>query len=189
MECQSPECSNSFVPRPWPATRNKYCSIECNKRAYQLRHRERLNEESKKRYAADPERHREYKRRWNNKPEGYANRLEWQKAHYKETYERAKREKDLLAKVRGRWHSRRILLRSGRPCACEIVGLGEHRGRIECHHLDGNPRNITLSNLQWICKRHHSLQHRKSPPLPHRIKKSRSSNILALFEASTNPRR
>lgn len=44
------------------------------------------------------------------------------------------------------------------PCELEdITGCG---GRIEVHHLDGNPRNNQDENLMRLCKSHHALVER-----------------------------
>lgn len=40
---------------------------------------------------------------------------------------------------------------------CQMEHIGGCRGRIEVHHIDGNPLNRDLSNLMSVCRAHHGL--------------------------------
>ena len=45
------------------------------------------------------------------------------------------------------------------PITCELSHIGGCLGEVECHHLDGNPLNVDLSNLVALCRAHHRLLH------------------------------
>jgi len=55
--------------------------------------------------------------------------------------------------------SRRTLFATT-PTECVICG--EVKGKIYCHHRDGNPRNTDLSNLEWRCPSCHRKTHPSS---------------------------
>lgn len=46
-----------------------------------------------------------------------------------------------------------ILLASGRDKKCEICGSTDN---IDVHHVDGNHKNNTISNLMWVCRKCHN---------------------------------
>lgn len=46
-----------------------------------------------------------------------------------------------------------------RGYACEVCGISEWNGqaiKLECDHIDGNPRNNVIDNLRLICPNCHS---------------------------------
>ena len=156
MTCAN--CGKRFRRPAWPATRSKYCNVQCNKAAYGKRHKKRLNAKAREWRAANPARSREIKRKWNNSARGTAIRADWYHRNAKAVYQRFLK-RGGLALVRTRELSRRKLLATGKAKRC--VRKGPHRGRIECHHKDGDPFNRRLRNLLWLCVEHHREHHRE----------------------------
>lgn len=124
----------------WPQTRKKFCSDRCTDASYYQRHKAAHDAYSK----AWAKRHPRKRRRIS---------LRYQRTHAKAIYQRNKWRE---GERRARAASRKILLKI-RPARCEAVG--RHRGKIECHHRDGNPENLTSTNLMWLCVRHHRSHH------------------------------
>lgn len=152
LTCQ--HCNTVFAPKPWPATRAIYCSSRCNKAAWRARNL-RAVRQSGRRYNASAA-GLAAKSRWNRSPKGVRNRRDWQRRNGKAIYARLKGPA-FSAKVAARARSRAKLLAARPDMQC--VGRAPHRGRIECHHKDGNPLNERLSNLEWRCKGHHLAVH------------------------------
>lgn len=154
-------CGGKFRPKPWPATRAKYCSASCNKAAWYQRNKVRVNAKAKIWCGANRPLRLEVQRRWNASPRAKLLKQKWRDKHAL-TRVLTPDERKLIA---ARTTSRRRLKRH-RPikrCVCR----GRHHGRIECHHRDGNPLNTTLSNLEWRCYRHHRKLHGQfRDPLP-----------------------
>lgn len=155
MRCA--HCQEEFTPKPWPATRAKFCSIPCNKAAWYERNKGAVNAAAKQWCRDNPEKRRQVQKNWNNSEGGKALKHAWFKENYPRLYARWKKT-GYTKRISAHTQSRRVLLRH-RPdkrCVCR----GVHEGRIECHHRDGNPFNWTLSNLEWRCLRHHRGWHR-----------------------------
>lgn len=55
----------------------------------------------------------------------------------------------------------RKLLEETTPQFCEVCGRGPEERWIEVHHIDGDPFNNELYNLQWLCRGCHTILHRK----------------------------
>ena len=153
-----PTCVTIFEPAPWPATHQIYCSRECMKRAYYLRNKEAINAKAKQWCVDNRELRLEVQRRWNAKPSAKAMKKAWQRKHYKEWYSKI-RENGEVRLISARMASREALTKANPIKKC--VASGEHEGRIECHHKDGNPFNTVVSNLEWMCLRHHRMRHGK----------------------------
>lgn len=138
MICQ--RCGQEFIPTHRAKHLQKYCSRKCNNAVYYRRHKAEHDAYSKEWAHRNPERRQ-------------AIYLRHQRRKAKEIYQKNKwREPDRRKRV----ESRAKLLKL-RPPKC--VGDGQHRGRIECHHLDGNPQNTDITNLAWLCKKHHEDLH------------------------------
>lgn len=152
------QCRHRFTPKPWPATRAKFCSPPCNRRAWYERNKEWVNQRVQLWCQRNRELRLEVQRRWNATASAKAQKRAWQQAHYQETYDRWKRD-GTIKLISARTTSRRRLLRAQphKRCVCP----SPHRGRIECHHRDGNPLNTTLTNLEWRCFHHHRSGHGK----------------------------
>lgn len=64
-------------------------------------------------------------------------------------------------KVENTWRLRNRLLQEGRrEHRCESCGATEWRGKpipLELHHIDGNRKNNTLSNINLLCPNCHAL--------------------------------
>lgn len=140
MKCQC--CGKS----PLPPRRYKYCSKRCCYRGHYQEHWALHQEQARAWTKAHPRKRRAI-----------------QNAYYARNAAKiiAKRsaDKEALADMTGRNLSRIALLKQGPP-KCRF--RGKHRGRVECHHLDGNPRNRALPNLVWSCKRHHEVLHHQT---------------------------
>jgi hypothetical protein len=154
MKCA--HCSTDFAPKPWPTTKNLYCSTPCMKRASYERHKAETYARQRARIAENPEPSREAKRKWNRSEKGMTNRRDWARRNGKRTYAKI-RGPENTAKVQARIRSRAKLLTHDPTMGC--VAPPPHRGRIECHHRDGNPLNKALRNLEWRCKAHHIALH------------------------------
>lgn len=161
MRC--PQCNIEFEPKPWPATRAKYCSIICNKSAYRKRHKEELREKWRVYQQVHRDRRLKSQRRYNNSPKGLAMKVAFHKKKRAEysakqltTYHA---DAELRAKQRGREISREKLLKH-RPRVCDRCSSLKN---VQCHHRDDNPCNTDLANLQWLCHICHRLVH--SDPL------------------------
>jgi len=46
---------------------------------------------------------------------------------------------------------------------CEYNG-GPHEGRLQIHHINGDPSDHSLDNLILLCEKHHRLQTNKQRP-------------------------
>jgi len=163
MNCQ--HCGKRFKPVvPWI---QKYCSrtccvIHCNATHY-ARNKTEHNANSRAWAKAHPRKRR-------------AIYLRYQRKHSREIYLRNRwRESDRRARVA----SRKVLLKIRLP-ACEVPGV--HKGKVECHHRDANPKNLVQSNLMWLCVKHHRQHHMLAPiaealvsKLPQLPRKDRSS--------------
>lgn len=159
-----PHCRTRFVPAPWPSTHQRYCSSTCSRRAWYERNVEQHAERTKEWCRTHRPRRLEIQRRWNATPEAIAQKRAWQRAHYKAWYAQMKATGGLRV-VYARVTSLRRLKRHNplKQCVCPPP----HRGRIECHHRDGDPFNTALENLEWQCHAHHQQAHGRSrPPLP-----------------------
>lgn len=53
---------------------------------------------------------------------------------------------------------RDIMKRSGIPRKCNKCGIGDKRV-LSVHHKDGNRRNNTIENLEWLCRNCHYIIH------------------------------
>ena len=149
-------CRRRFAKRAWPATNNKYCTPDCRKAAFADRHRVEYNQKSTDYRIRNRAKRLATQRRWNNSEAGIAARRRWARAHAKTQYAKIAGTVNTAA-VNAREQGRKILRRV-RPPVCEDARL-PHRGRIECHHRDGNPLNNAVVNLAWLCKRHHTQVH------------------------------
>lgn len=157
MQCA--QCGHPFIPRGWPATRAKFCSVLCNKRAWYERNKSRVNAQSTRWNAEHRELRLEVQRRWNASARGKRLKQRWRAAHPRvlTTLERRI--------ISARTTSRRRLCRHdpAKRCVCRPP----HSGRVECHHRDGNPLNTQLENLEWRCFFHHRSGHgRLRQPAP-----------------------
>lgn len=156
MRCA--HCRQTFTPKPWPATRAKFCSIACNKRAWYERNKTRVNSQSTRWNRQHRELRLEVQRRWNATAAAKAQKRAWQQANYAKQYAKMKANGG-IRRISARTTSRRRLLRAQptQQCVCPPP----HRGKIECHHRDGNPLNTVLTNLEWRCFFHHRSEHGK----------------------------
>lgn len=147
------QCGESFTPKPWPTTRAKFCSTACNKRAWYERNRDRVNAATRQWCQVNRELRLEVQRRWNASDSAKALKAAWRATHPRTPTDH---DRQLIS---ARTTSRRRLLRAQpkKRCVCPPP----HRGRIECHHRDGNPLNATLENLEWRCFQHHRSGHGK----------------------------
>ena len=150
MTC--PICESVFIPKPWPNTRQKFCSLKCSKRDWYNRHPEEIKEKNR-RYAQNyRDRLLATKRAWNRSPSGRAKKKLWYQKN------RAKRVRLFLDRYRSdpttravqssRMKSRKILKGSGVPMRCKVCGSG---GKLHCHHINFNALDRNLSNLMWVC--------------------------------------
>lgn len=154
MTC--PQCAETFELKPWPTVKMKYCSKDCMRRAWYERNRERVNAKTKQWCKDHRELRLEVQRRWNAKSRSKELKRVWQLSNYKAWYAKMKAAGGVkFINARGTSRRRLISHRPERQCVCR----GEHGGRIECHHKDGNPFNTALENLEWRCHRHHRLWH------------------------------
>lgn len=55
----------------------------------------------------------------------------------------------------------RDLLEITTPQLCKKCGRGPKERQIEVHHIDGDPFNNELDNLQWLCRGCHTILHRR----------------------------
>lgn len=156
--CQ--QCKAEFPDPVWPQPpQTKYCSPPCNKRACYERHKAKYTTANKAWAAAHPEGRKAIKRRWNNSDKGVKNRATWSRRHRAGMYQALSEETKVLyrQRVQARATSRRTLLQVQPHKQCVIPP--PHKGRIECHHKDGNPFNTQVGNLEWRCKSHHVQAH------------------------------
>jgi 5-methylcytosine-specific restriction endonuclease McrA len=66
---------------------------------------------------------------------------------------------------------------------CARCGLTNRKTRLEVHHIDGDPFNNDLANLETLCLRHHQEAGGGTPalerPVPrHRHPASREENVI-----------
>jgi len=138
-------CGKKFPKKPWPTTRQFYCSPNCSKKAWKFNHPE--YDWQKK----SPEKARKIKRKWNWSEKGKEYRRQW----YKKNKERINK-KPITRKQRkmilSRQQARRIMLKISKP-KCIICNKTY---RTEVHHIDFNPFNNNINNLEWRCKLHHT---------------------------------
>ena len=55
---------------------------------------------------------------------------------------------------------RAIMIRKGAPPICGKCGINDFRVLV-VHHIDRNRKNNQLSNLKWLCKNCHYLEHER----------------------------
>jgi hypothetical protein len=140
-------CKTEFTPT---VTWQKYCTHKCyrkrNSAAHYQRHKQKRDAQSKAWAKKHPRRRKVIY-------------LRYQRNHAKEIYARNKwRQAEWYA----RRQSREVLLNITPPVC---TATGRHRGRIECHHNDGNVFNQAPANLRWLCKKHHeALHHEQQGP-------------------------
>ena len=162
MICQ--HCQTEFTPKPWPATRSKYCSSKCNKGAWAARNVEGVRESWKKYQRNHRDRRLASQRKYNNSTKGQLMKARWSFAHnpqraknYLELYHND----DYVRAVHiSRELARKKLIESGRDYIC---GMCDKRERLHCHHINEDPMYNELSNLAWLCHLHHGIIH--SDPL------------------------
>jgi len=158
-------CRKCFSRKGWPTTKHLYCSGKCRRKAYYRKHRERILAAFKeKNDGAGRERRLAVQRRWNNSERGQRSKRKWyarNKATRFEEYLKLYHDDPYIRAVqRARAKSRKILKGIDPEREC-VICLG--KGRIQCHHVDGDPLNIEPSNLVWICLPCHSLVHSEIP--------------------------
>lgn len=177
-----PHCTRTFTPRPWPSTHQTYCSHRCMQAAFYRRHKKRLDAKVKVWCQQNRELRLEVQRRWNVTARAKASKLKWQREHYPAWYAQQKINGGVKL-ISARTTSRRRLLRHRPDRQCVRRGL--HEGRIECHHKDGNSLNTKLSNLEWLCFRHHRRYHGKLRDPKPQLGVRGSSRQLALKRRRT----
>ena len=151
-------CSADYPDPVWPRTRSKYCSTDCNKRAYYDRHKDRLVAKAYQWCKDNRKKRLEVQRRWNATEGAKRSKQKWLDANKGKIYDKIKATGGIpLSTARGT--SLRRLKRHQPHKLC--VEPPPHKGRIECHHKDGNPFNTHVSNLEWRCKQHHVSVHRE----------------------------
>ncbi len=144
-------CRKRFKPRPWPTTRNKFCSIRCNRDAWYTRNKDRVNAKTRQWCKDNRELRLEVQRRWNASSWGKVLKNAWRLDHPRVLTPQERKNNSARSTARRRLRRKHPI----RRCVCR----GPHRGRIECHHKDGNPLNSLLTNLEWRCFYHHRLGH------------------------------
>jgi hypothetical protein len=151
-------CSKKFLKRPWPATRNVWCSRECQLRAYNKEHRGYYEAW----VAANPKKVQRNKAKYRevHREELREKNREYAKRTFKESYARRYGTIEQRRVIYARQRARRKLLKCSQP-VCSQAPHGGCQGRVECHHRDENPHNDALANLVWLCKLHHAQAHRK----------------------------
>lgn len=157
-------CNKSFT-RQWPNTRQDCCSGKCTKVVYREKNRKELSARSAKWAQENRARRLEIQRKWNNSPHGRAYKKQWFDERISEKcrlfLERYHKDKGLRMVMLTRAQSRKVLVRSGRKQICERCGSN---GRLHCHHLDHDPFNRELTNLQWLCPTCHGFVHSEAFP-------------------------
>lgn len=151
-----PHCSAEFTPTPWPATHQTYCSRRCMKQAYYQRHRVRLGVKTRDWCQRNRATRLAVQRRWNASTSAKRRKKAWYQQNYQRMYAALKARGGVKI-ITARGTSLRRLKRHqpDRQCVC----APPHKGRIECHHRDGNPFNTQLENLEWRCTSHHVQVH------------------------------
>jgi len=154
-----PEC-NDPVDNSWPHQHKVYCKRSCYLAAYRRNNHDLLNEKSREWAHANRSARLSIQRRWNNSEKGLEYKRRWHEAHISERTRRylARYHTDEMIKVlqNSRQKSRTKLIRSGAPRVCNTCGTD---ARLHCHHIDWNPLNRELSNLEWQCVPCHALLH------------------------------
>ncbi len=144
----------------WPVTKKNQCSKECWRIAYRTKNKAILVANAVEWNRSNRSRRLEIQRKWNNSKAGKIYKKGWSDSHLSEKvkkYLSRYREEEAVRLVqRAREVSRKALLKSKVPFKCAACGLV---GRLHCHHLDWNPLNRDLSNLQWLCIACHALAH------------------------------
>lgn len=154
-----PVCGKDFV-RQWPAVTKATCSQLCSDALYRETNRGRLNQAAKDWGERNRLRRLEIQRKWNASEKGQISKHKYQEANkdevtrkYLESYHANKTVRDLQ---HARIASRRKLKRSQVPEICICCGATQH---LHCHHIDFNPLNKAITNLQWLCVTCHNLTH------------------------------
>lgn len=144
-----PICGTKFAKPEWPVTRKIYCSSNCTNKAWKLRNPDynwsKLN----------PKKSRKIKRRWNWSSKGKAYKKAWYQSH-KDEMNKKPISKRRRKETSSRNTARKKLLRNESIRKCVKCGSNKF---VNCHHIDFNPFNNNLLNLEWLCKKCHTDKH------------------------------
>jgi hypothetical protein len=154
------EICNATFEIIWPNTRQNCCSPKCRRRQYYLKNGKTLLRRQRQWNKENRSRRLEIQRRWNNSPSGKLYKSRWAADRIsekcREFLERYHKDKRLRMVMLTRAASRRKLVSSKRDFKCERCGATK---TLHCHHIDHDPFNRNLENLQWLCPTCHGFVH------------------------------
>lgn len=157
-------CQSEFPQPQWPNTRQSMCSRKCVLKAFYWKHKKAILAHQSSLTGEARKRRLETQRKWNSSEKGKASKEKYWKSHsadrVKSYLDRYAADEQVRKVQQARISSRRKLIRHGIPQECRRCGAYKKKDiRIECHHIDENPLNREIANLEWLCKTCHSLVH------------------------------
>jgi len=146
-----PQCAKPFSAQ-WPRNR-KFCSTACMQAAYRDRHREQINEYSRKRRETAPVIRGEINRKYHASDKGQATSKLWRNANKSSIMERLtdkyKTDPHYRALLKSRQKAHAILKNAKHiPYVCNGCDATK---RLHAHHKNFNTFNNALANLMWLC--------------------------------------
>lgn len=158
LKCQC--CGAKFQRKPWPATRAKYCSLYCNRKAWRIRHKDRAKAQWKTWVKRNRANRLIIQRRYNATESARVMKKRWYIKH------REERNRKLLvayhgdpkfkAVLRSRQKANAILRRASIAYICACC---HSRKQLHCHHINHDPLDNRLNNLMWLCATCHAQAH------------------------------
>jgi hypothetical protein len=154
-----PVCESTFECF-WPRAGQRFCSKKCWRKNYWHEHKDTVKAGIARYIKNHPDRRRRSQFNWNNSERGKQLKLAWWKKNVSEVTLRYLRRYAADEQVRmvqqARQLSRKRLKRSKRVMECAECSCA---GWLECHHVDCNPLNTAIGNLEWLCKSCHESFH------------------------------
>lgn len=158
------QCGTEFTPHVKANRKTRFCSRLCYIRDWNKRHIEELRPRLREYQRTHRKKVRLAKRRYNRSVKGQAaHQRGIQPDRNAKFIEQYRNDPYVRAVYNARSKSRKLLIKV-RPKVCESCGSTQ---RVHCHHHDGNPLNMAIENLEWLCNLCHSDQHSTDGPLDH----------------------
>lgn len=157
MKIKCENCGKLFEKPLKANSKTKYCSRKCLLVQWRLNNKAKLKKYFAEYSAENIQAIRKAKRKWNQSEGGQKLKHAWYLKNKKKVMH------NMLTKYRDKMISRKdakiLIKRLGWKKECRLCKSTEN---VQLHHKDGNALNNHITNLVYLCRKHHYEKHRKA---------------------------